>query len=137
MWDINGTNVYGKSHRSVKITEFYCRCHSFFAKIPSNWRFTKKLYFKLIWRKSLCGSEFFIYPHTVRKNEKFFLSHWKKFRQINYLVISLGKPLFPRNFCENSVRENLCKFHTVCHTHSVENREIHCHPNFLRQINLQ
>ena len=30
-------------------------------------------------------------------------SHQKKFRQINYLVISLVKPLFSRNFCQKSV----------------------------------
>ena len=35
------------------------------------------------------------------------------FRQINYLVISLVKPLLSRNFCEKSVRENFCNFHTV------------------------
>ena len=41
------------------------------------------------------------------------LSLKKKIRQINYLVISLVKPLISRNFCEKSVRENFCNFHTV------------------------
>ena len=40
------------------------------------------------------------------KNEKFSLTE-KKFRQINYLVISLAKPSFSRNFCGKSVREFL------------------------------
>ena len=31
-----------------------------------------------------------------------------KNRQINYLVISLVKPLLSRIFCEKSVRENFC-----------------------------
>ena len=38
--------------------------------------------------------------------------HWKKFRQINYLVIS-SKLLLSRNFCEKVVRENFCNFHTA------------------------
>ena len=46
------------------------------------------------------------------KNEKFSLTE-KKFRQINYLVISLVKPLLSRNFCQKSVRENFCNFHTM------------------------
>ena len=37
----------------------------------------------------------------------------KKFRLINFLVIFLSKPLLSRKFCENSVRENFCKFHNV------------------------
>ena len=49
---------------------------------------------------------------TLWKNEKFSLTE-KKFRQINHLVISLVKPLLSRNFCEKSVRENFCNFHTV------------------------
>ena len=49
---------------------------------------------------------------TVWKNEKFSLTE-EKFRQINCLVISLVKPLLSRNFCEKSVRENFCNFHTV------------------------
>ena len=49
---------------------------------------------------------------SVEKRE--ILSHWKKFRQINYSVISLVKPLLSRIFCKKSVRENFCNFHTVC-----------------------
>ena len=41
-----------KDMHTVEITEFYC--HNFFAKIPSNQRFTKELYYKLIWRKKIC-----------------------------------------------------------------------------------
>ena len=37
----------------------------------------------------------------------------KEFRQINFLVIYLVKPLLSRNFCQKSVRENLRNFHTV------------------------
>ena len=46
------------------------------------------------------------------KNEKFSLAE-KKFRQNNYLVISLVKPLLWRNFCQKYVRENFRNFHTV------------------------
>ena len=49
--------------------------------------------------------------HSVEKRA--ILSHWKKFRQIKYLVISLVKPLFSRDFCKEIVRENFCNFHTV------------------------
>ena len=44
--------------------------------------------------------------HSVEKLE--ILSHWKEFRQINHLVISLVKPLLSRNFCKKCERENLC-----------------------------
>ena len=38
---------------------------------------------------------------------------WKKFRQINSLVISLVKALLSRNFCQNCVRVNFRIFHTL------------------------
>ena len=44
------------------------------------------------------------------------LSPRKKFRQIDYLVISLVKPLISRNFCQKSLRVNFRNFHTVCFT---------------------
>ena len=48
---------------TVENTEFYC--HDFLAKIPSNQRFTKELYYELIWRKkNLCGGEFLVFPHS-------------------------------------------------------------------------
>ena len=50
---------------------------------------------------------------TVYCEKRELHSQRKKFRQINYLVISLVKLLFPRNFCEKSVRENFCTFHTT------------------------
>ena len=47
---------------------------------------------------------FYIYSlSTVWKTRNSLIE--KKFRQINYLVISLVKPLLSRNFCENSLRE--------------------------------
>ena len=64
-------------------------------------------------KKKIVKSPHRVPRHSVEKrNEKFSLTE-KKFRQINYLVISLVKPLLSRNFCEKSVRENLCNFHTV------------------------
>ena len=57
---------------------------------------------------------FFHSERAVWKLQKFFLTQ-KKFRQINYLVISLVKPLLSRNFCEKSVRENFCNFHSCAH----------------------
>ena len=38
------------------------------------------------------------------------------FRQINYLVISLVKPLLSRNFCRKCMRVNFRNFHTVLYT---------------------
>ena len=52
-----------------------------------------------------------IHRVTVRKNEKILTE--KKFRQINYLVISLVKPLLSLIFCQNCVRVNFRNFHTV------------------------
>ena len=48
--------------------------------------------------------------HGMEKRE--ILSHWKKFRQINHLVISLVKPLLSRNFCEK-VWERISRSSTV------------------------
>ena len=53
------------------------------------------------------------------KNEKFTLTK-EIFRQINYLVIYLVKPLFSRNFPQKCVRENSRNFHTV-HVKQCEN----------------
>ena len=41
--------------------------------------------------------------YSVEKRE--IISHTEFFRQINYLLISLVKPLFSRNFCQKRVRE--------------------------------
>ena len=49
--------------------------------------------------------------HSV-ENERFTLTE-KIFRQINYLVILLVKPLLSRNFCQKRVRVNFRNFHTV------------------------
>ena len=49
---------------------------------------------------------------TLWKNAKFTLTV-KKFRQINYLVILLVKPLLSRKFCQKRVRANFRNFHTV------------------------
>ena len=70
---------------------------------------------------------------TVWKNGKFSLTE-KKFRQINYLVISLVKPLLSRNFCEKSVRENSGNFHTVA-LRSEENEKFTLTKKIFRQIN--
>ena len=48
--------------------------------------------------------------------EKFEKSNSKIFREINYLVTSLVRPLVSRNFCQNCARENSRKFHTVKRT---------------------
>ena len=49
--------------------------------------------------------------HSVEKWE--IHSHWKNFRQINYLVTLLVKPFLSRNFCQKTVRVNFRNFHTV------------------------
>ena len=53
------------------------------------------------------------YVHTQCGKTWNSLSLKKKIRQINYLVISLVKPLLSRNFCQKSVRENFRNFHTL------------------------
>ena len=47
--------------------------------------------------------------YTMWKNEKFYVSHIKKFREFNSLV----RLLLSRNFCQKSVRESFRNFHTV------------------------
>ena len=59
--------------------------------------------------------------HSVEKWKIY--SHRNFFRQINYKVISLVKPLLWQNFCQKCVRVNFRNFHTV----SVEKRKTHCH----------
>ena len=55
---------------------------------------------------------FKIFPiHTVEITEIY--SHWKKFRQLNYLVIYLAKMLLSRNFCHKRVRVNFLYFQTL------------------------
>ena len=86
------------------------------------------------WKK-LRETNAFIKVSQCGKRE--ILSHWKKFRQINYLLISLAlvKPLISRNFCKKSVRENWCNFHTA---HCECGKTRHSVPrNFFRQIALQ
>ena len=56
----------------------------------------------------------------------------KKFRQINTLVNSLVKQLFSQDFCEKSVRENFCNFHTVKRDQDFYGKNQH----FFRQNNL-
>ena len=65
------------------------------------------------------------------KNDNFSLTE-KKIRQINYLVISLVKPLLSRNFCQKRVFRN---FHAALWVwdHSVEITEILYH-TFLTKI---
>ena len=53
-----------------------------------------------------------VYYATLWKNDKFTLTEIF-FRQINYLVILLVKPLLSRNFCQKRVRVNFRNFHTV------------------------
>ena len=51
---------------------------------------------------------------TVWKNQKFSLTK-NFFREINYLVTSLVKMMFSRNFCQKSEKENFRNFHsTLC-----------------------
>ena len=64
--------------------------------------------------------------HTVEKNSS---------NQVHtYVVISLVTPLLSRNFCEKSVRENLCNFHTV---RSESNHEVFNDTNFVMKSLLQ
>ena len=82
-----------------------------FAKIPSNWRFTKELYCKLIWRKKFVWAENFSFFHTVSMEimHENYLSHifCQKFRESN----GVTKVLISRNIF--SLRENVWLFHTV------------------------
>ena len=71
-----------------------------------------------------CGIREILSQHSMENRE--ILSHRKSFvlsqcvqqgffREINYLVSSLSKTMFSRNFCQKSVRVNFHNFHTVCH----------------------
>ena len=64
------------------------------------------------------------------KNVKFSLTE-KKFRQINYLVFLFVKPLLSQNFCEKSVRENVCNFHTMEYPQWISEE---CSHGFLSKI---
>ena len=58
------------------------------------------------------------------KIEKLTLTE-KKIREINYLVISLVKPLFSRNFCQESVKVNFRNFYSVqCHRKNISSNQI-------------
>ena len=81
----------------------------FFAKIPSNQRFTKELYFKLVWRKKNCVAvNFSFLTLWLWKNVKFSLTE-KKIRQINFLnsnCISIVRTFLSRNFCKKVWQRN-------------------------------
>ena len=62
------------------------------------------------------------------------LSHRKKNRQIDDLVIYLVKQLISRNFCEKTVRENFCNFDTVATV--WKNEKFTAKQIFFRQLNL-
>ena len=62
-------------------SEIYCHTVCQLKNIPWN-RFT--VWFIKYWNS--CFHEIFAKESTLWKNEKFSLTHWKKFRQINYLV---------------------------------------------------
>ena len=59
------------------------------------------------------GLQIIIHPPQCRIYWNSLSTHQKKFRQINYLVSYLVKPLLSRNFCQKCVRENSRNFHTV------------------------
>ena len=87
----------------------------------------------MIWRNfcdKIVAVRFFC-NFPVWKNDKFSLTE-KKIRQINYLVISLVKPLLSRKFCKKSVREIHCNY-----IHSVEKCKIYSRltEKKFRQIN--
>ena len=91
-----------KSCFSVKLMEFLI--------FTSNW-FTlwklRQFALTVFWRQSN------IYQTSYKRVDfTNFFGEREKFRQINYLVISLVEQLLSRNFCEKSVRENICIFHT-------------------------
>ena len=72
--------------------------------------------------------------HTVWKLQKYTLIE-KKFRQINYLVISVMKKILSRNFCQKRVRVNFCTFHTVPQIiSSVKNQHLPFHEKFVKVI---
>ena len=96
-------------------------------KISTN-KFTEKI---VIYQKLSKVSYIHTYSVTVWKNKKFSLNE-KIFREISYLVTSLVKPLFSRNFCQKSVRENFRNFHTV----SVEMYNFSA-TQILREINFR
>ena len=71
--------------------------------------YTKFLYISRFFERKFRETNFFS-KHSVEKLRIY--SHWKFFRQTNYLVISLVKPVFSRNFCQKSVREKFRNFHS-------------------------
>ena len=83
--------------------------HGFFAKIPSNWRFTKELYHRLIWRKKkriswwwqlilIWCCKYSVAKFILSKSSKQLFSHF--FDQL----------LFPRNFCQKKCRSSFPNF---------------------------
>ena len=91
----------------VEITEI--SSHNFWQNIRESNFLLKNFW----WRKISCFSTL----HTVKIAEIY--SNRKKYRQINYVEISLAKMLFSRNFCQKSVKVNFRNFHTaLCTMHT-------------------
>ena len=99
----NSTPQYGNY-------EFYC--HSIFANFPANQHFTKGIYCKSIWRKTLCVAVNFTFFHSVHtvlwceysivwRNKKFTLI-WKKIvKTTDYVYNLVIKLLISRTYFQN------------------------------------
>ena len=106
---------------SVEITKFYC--HSFSQKFRQiNVLLKNVLSFKLIWRKRFAWQWISLFSTlhcaTVWSLQNFCIT-WNLFREINYIVNSLLKKLFSRNFFKKSWYKKFVKS-TVCNAHFVQ-----------------
>ena len=106
---IPGSTIGSESISKVmffsSIAELYVKTIQLAQKNSGDWWNSVKLIEDPEVLKSCCC-------RTLWKLQKFTLTE-KKFRQINYLVISLVKTLLSRNFCQKRVRVNFRNFHTV------------------------
>ena len=106
---IPGSTIGSESISKVmffsSIAELYVKTIQLAQKNSGDWWNSVKLIEDPEVLKSCCC-------RTLWKLQKFTLTE-KKFRQINYLVISLVKTLLSRNFCQKRVRVNSCNFHAV------------------------
>ena len=76
-------------------------------------QFTAKFFSKTLISRKVCEKRVTVKFSQLRGKTRKSLSPKKIFRQINFLVTYLVKPLLSRNFSQKSVRENFRNFHTV------------------------
>ena len=90
--------------------------------------FTKEMWDKNLWNSTLCHAQYIQQREKTRNSLSL-----KKYssNQLFSNFLSLVNPLLSRNFCEKSVRDDICNFHS----HAVPHGDTLANKGKIREIN--